>query len=199
MSWIPQGIKGATLSDMKARKHFLLGKAAQAPGMDRWKQWSGELSKPYVTKSERKRQRGHSELCLMTLQDLDHFHKSANKAVAGGQNYDTWLNQAGRKMFHSWSQRAASSGMVPTQPKPSAPAYMAGVSNTAGGGHVPTGAWSAGVVGHGGAATHQAAYAGGSNPGAFGPWDPQMLAQLSLLMQNTGIRDAMGNNVFSKK
>ena len=65
--------------------------------------------------------------------------------------------------------------------------------------HGPTGVWPAGVVGHGGAATHQAAYAGGSNPGAFGPWDPQMLAQLSVLMQNTGIRDAMGNNVFSKK
>ena len=89
--------------------------------------------------------------------------------------------------------------MVPTQPKPSAPAYTAGVSNTAGGGHVSTGVWSAGVVGHGGAATHQAAYTGGSNPGAFGLWDPQTLAQLSLLMQNTGIREAMDNNVFSKK
>ena len=30
MSWIPQGIKGATLSDMKARKHFLLREAAQS-------------------------------------------------------------------------------------------------------------------------------------------------------------------------
>ena len=42
MSWIPQGIKGATLSDMKARKHFLLGKAAHTPGQDCWKQWFGE-------------------------------------------------------------------------------------------------------------------------------------------------------------
>ena len=43
MGWIPQGIKGATLSDMKARKNFLLGKAAHTPGMDRWKQLCGQL------------------------------------------------------------------------------------------------------------------------------------------------------------
>ena len=102
-------------------------------------------------------------------------------------------------MFHSWSQRAASSGATPIQSQPGAPAYMAGVSNVARGGHGSTVAWPAGIVGHGGAATHQAAYTGGSNPGAFGFWDPQTLAQLSLLMQNTGIREAMDNNVFSKK
>ena len=187
------------MSDMKARKHFLLGKAAHTPGMDRWKQWSGENSKPYVTKSEKKRQRGQSELCLMSLQDLDIFVKSANKAVAGGQNYDTWLQGTGRRMFHSWSQRAASSGATPIQSQPGASAYMAGVSNAARGGHVPTGAWPAGVGGVGGAATHQAAYTGGSNPGTFEFWDPHTLAQLSLLMQSTGIGGAMDNNVFAQK
>ena len=71
---------------------------------------------------------------------------------------------------------------------------MAGVSNTAGGVHVPTGAWSAGVVGNGGAATHQAAYTGGPNPSAPGYWNPQMLAQLSLHMQNVGIHEAIDKN-----
>ena len=130
LRWIPQAIRGATLSDLRARERFLLGKAAQSPGLDRWKQWSGVNDKPYVSKSEKKRQRGHQELCLLTLQDCDFFYKSAKRAVEGGQSYDTWLHGAGRKIFHSWSQRAASSGMVPTQPQPGAPAYMAGVSNT---------------------------------------------------------------------
>ena len=128
--------------------------------------------------------------------------------MEGGQNYDTWLHGAGRKIFHSWSQRAASSGMVPSQPQPGAPAYMAGVSNPSRDGHVPIGAWSAGVVGHGGAATHQAAYAGGQ-PRASGSGVPQSvqhmsvsdkLAQLTLLLQNTELREFMGNNnVFAKK
>ena len=103
-------------------------------------------------------------------------------------------------MLHSWSQRAASSGSnTPIQPQPGAPASSAGVSNVARGGHVTTGEWPAGVVGVGGAATHHAAYAGGSNPGTLGFWDPRMLAMLSLQMQNTGIGGAMDNNVFSKK
>ena len=200
LSWIPQGIKGATLSDIRARKDFLLRKAAHTPGLDRWKQWSGETGKPYVTKSERKRKKGQSELCLLSLQDLDLFVKSANKATAGGQNYDAWLQGAGRRMLHSWSQRAASSGSTtPIQSQPGAPASSAGVSNVARGGHVTTGEWPAGVVGNGGAATHQAAYTGGSNPGTLGFWDPRMLALLSLQMQNTGIGGAMDNNVFSKK
>ena len=168
LSWIPQGIKGATLSDIRARKDFLLRKAAHTPGLDRWKQWSGETGKPYVTKSERKRKKGQSELCLLSLQDLDLFVKSANKATAGGQNYDAWLQGTGRRMLHSWSQRAASSGAnTPTQSQPGAPATSAGVSNVARGGHVTTGEWPAGVVGAGGAATHHAAHAGGSNPGTF--------------------------------
>ena len=142
----------------------------------------------------------------MTLQDLDHFHKSANKAVAGGQNYDTWLNQTGKRLFHSWSQRAASSGATPIQPQPGAPAITAGVSTTARGGHVPTGGWSAGVVGNGRATSHQVAHAGG-NPVASGSWDPHsvlnrplsdQLAQLTVLMQSTRLRDAMDNNVFLK-
>ena len=98
--------------------------------------------------------------------------------------------------------------MVPSQPQPGAPAYMAGVSNPSRDGHVPIGAWSAGVVGHGGAATHQAAYAGGQ-PVASGSGVPQSvqhmsvsdkLAQLTLLLQNTALREFMGNNnVFAKK
>ena len=136
----------------------------------------------------------------MSLQDLDLFVKSANKATAGGQNYDAWLQGTGRRMLHSWSQRAASSGATtPIQSQPGAPATSAGVSNVARGGHVTTGEWPAGVVGAGGAATHHAAHAGGSNPGTFGFWDPRMLAMLSLQMQNTGIGGAMDNNVFSKK
>ena len=113
LSWIPQLIKGATLSELKAWERFLLGKAAQSPGMDRWKQRSGVNDKPYVSKQEKKRQRGHQELCLMTLSDCDSFYKSAKRAVDGGKSYDTWLHSEGRKMFHSWSQRAASSGLVP--------------------------------------------------------------------------------------
>ena len=133
----------------------------------------------------------------MSLQDLDLLVKSANRATAGGQNFDVWLQGAGRRMLHSWAQRAASSGATtPNQALPHAPV---GVSNVVTcGGHVPTGAWPAGVVGVDGAATHQAAYAGGSNPSALGYWDPRTLAHLSMLLQQTGIREAMDQNNLPK-
>ena len=86
LSWIPQALRGASLSDLQARMQFLLGKAAQSPGSDQWKHWSGENDKPYVSKNEKKRQRGHQELCLMTLQDCDFFYKSAKRTVEGGQS-----------------------------------------------------------------------------------------------------------------
>ena len=108
LSWIPQVIRGASLTDLQARLRFLLGKAAQSPGSDQWKHWSGENDKPYVSKNEKKRQRGHQELCLMTLQDCDFFYRSAKQAVEGGQSFDNWLHGGGKKIFLSWSQRAAS-------------------------------------------------------------------------------------------
>ena len=131
----------------------------------------------------------------MSLQDLDLLVKSANRATQGGQSLDVWLHGAGRRTLHSWAQRAASSGATPRQPPPYA---LVGVSSVALGGLVPTGAWPAGVVGVGGAATHQAAYTGGSNPSAPGYWDPQMLAQLSLHLQNIGIREAVDRNNVPK-
>ena len=201
LSWIPQSIKGATLSELKARERFLLGKAAQSPGLDRWKQWSGVNDRPYVSKQEKKRQRGHQELCLMTLQDCDSFYKSAKRAVDGGKSYDTWLHSDGRKIFHSWSQRAASSGMVPPPQQPGFP------TNSALGGRVPTGVLPAGIVGMGRTAAHPAVQAGGQ-PLASGSGAPQdvqnmslldKLTQLTLLMQNTELREYIGkNNVFSK-
>ena len=193
LSWIPQGIKSATLSQMRARKDHLLRKSTQGPVADRWKQWSGDEGKPYVTKTERKRRKGQSEHCLVSLQDLGLLVKSAIRATQGGQPLDVWLQGAGRRSLHAWAQRASNAGIAPSQPPAGAPV---GVSTVARGGHVPTGAWPAGVVGVGGAATHQAAYTGGPNPSAPGYWDPQMLAQLSLHMQNFGIREAMDKNRF---
>ena len=194
LSWLPQGIKGATLSEIRARKDYLLRKATQGPVADRWKQWSGDNNgKPYVTKTERKKRKGQSELCLVSLQDLDLLVKSANKATAGGQHLDVWLQGAGKRMLHSWAQRAQNSGATSSQPTPRAPV---GVPNVSWGGHVPTGAWPAGVGGVGGAATHQAAYTGGPNPSIPGYWDPQMLAQL--FAQNVGIREAIDRNNVPK-
>ena len=62
LSWIPQALRSASLSDLQARVQFLLGKAAQSPGSDRWKHWSGENDKPYVSKNQKKRQQGQQEL-----------------------------------------------------------------------------------------------------------------------------------------
>ena len=168
-------------------------KSTQAPVADRWKQWSGESGKPYVTKTERKRRKGQSELCLVSLQDLDLLVKSANKATAGGQHLDVWLQGAGKRLLHSSAQRAQNSGATSSQPTPRAPV---GVPNVSWGVHVPTGVWPAGVGGVGGAATHQAAYTGGSNPSIPGYWDPQMLAQL--FAQNVGIREAIDRNSVPK-
>ena len=50
LSWIPQSLRTATLSDLQARLQFLLGKAAQTPGADLWKHWSGVNGKEYVSK-----------------------------------------------------------------------------------------------------------------------------------------------------
>ena len=131
----------------------------------------------------------------MSLQDLGLLVKSANRATSGGQSLDVWLQGAGRRALHAWAQRASNAGIAPSQPPAGAPV---GVSNVARGGHVPTGAWPAGVVGVGGAATHQAAYTGGPNPSIPGYWDPQMLAQLYLQMQNMGVREVMDKNNLPK-
>merc|ERR1712215_255946 len=128
LNWLPQGIKRATLSEIRARKDYLLRKATQAPVADRWKQWSGENGRPYVTKIERKRRKGQSELCLVSLQDLDLLVKSANRATQGGQTFDVWLQGAGRRTLHAWAQRASNAGATPSQPPPGAPV---GVSNVA--------------------------------------------------------------------
>ena len=97
LSWIPQALRSASLSDLQARVQFLLGKAAQSPGSDRWKHWSGENDKPYVSKNQKKRQQGQQEHCLLSLQDCDFFFRSGKRAVEGGQSYDNWLHGAGRK------------------------------------------------------------------------------------------------------
>ena len=44
---------------------------------------------------------------------MDFLFKAGKRAVDRGQNYDNWLNGAGRKIFLSRSARAASRGMVP--------------------------------------------------------------------------------------
>ena len=102
-------------------------------------------------------------------------------------------------MFHSWSQRAASSGMVPPPQQPGFP------TNSALGGRVPTGVLPAGVVGMGQTAAHPAVYAGGQ-PQASGSGATQnvlnmslsdKLTQVTLLLQNTEIREYMAKNIFS--
>ena len=130
----------------------------------------------------------------MSLQDLDLLIKSANKATAGGQNLDMWLQGEGKKVLHSWAQRAQSSGATSSQPTPRAPVGVPNVVSW--GGHVPTGVWPAGVGGVGGATTHQVAYTGGPNPSIPGYWDPQVLAQAFAM--NLGIREAIGQNNLPK-
>merc|ERR1711936_910037 len=194
LDWLPQGIKRATLTQIKARKEYLLRKSMQAPVADRWKQWSGEEGKPYVTKTERKRRKGQSEHCLVSLQDLGLLVKSAQKATQGGQSLDVWLHGAGRRTLHAWAQRASNAGIAPSQPHAGAPV---GVSTVASGGHVTTGEGPAGVVGAVGAATHQAAYTGGSNPSY---WDPQLIAQMvqvQMQLQNMGVREGVDKNSTS--
>ena len=95
------------MNELHARLQFLLGKATQTPSADQWKHWPGG-NKEYVSKNQKKKQQGAQELCLLTLADLDFFFKAGKRAVDRGQNYDNWLNGAGRKMFLSWSARAAS-------------------------------------------------------------------------------------------
>merc|ERR1711936_100636 len=194
LSWLPQGIKRATLSQIRARKDHLLRKSTQAPVADRWIQWSGEEGKPYVTKTERKKRKGQSEHCLVSLQDLGLLVKSAQKATQGGQSLDVWLHGAGRRTLHAWAQRASNAGIAPSQPHAGAPV---GVSTVASGGHVTTGEGPAGVVGAVGAATHQAAYTGGSNPSFPGSWDPQLIAQMvqvQMQLQNMGVREGIDKN-----
>ena len=91
--------------------------------------------------------------------------------------------------------------MVPSPQQPGFP------TNSALGGRVPTGVLPAGVVGMGRTAAHPAVHARGQ-PLASGSGAPQdvqnmslsdKLTQLTLLMQNTELREYMGkNNVFSK-
>merc|ERR1712215_391358 len=197
LDWLPQGIKRATLTQIKARKEYLLRKSMQGPVADRWKQWSGEEGKPYVTKTERKRRKGQSEHCLVSLSDLGLLVKSAHKATQGGQSLDVWLQGAGRRTLHAWAQRASSAGIAPRQPPAGAPV---GVSTVARGGHVTTGEGPAGVVGAVGAATHQAAYTGGSNPSFPGSWDPQFIAhmvQVQMQLQQMGVREGIDKNLTS--
>ena len=131
LSWIPQALRSASLSDLQARLQFLLGKAAQTPGADRWKHWSGVNDKPYVSKNQKKRQQGQQEHCLLSLADLDFFFRSGKRAVEGGQNYDNWLHGAGKKIFHLWSARAASRG-IDSEPihQPVAPVAQPGDPST---------------------------------------------------------------------
>ena len=132
LSWIPQSLRTATLSDLQARFQFHLGKAAQTPVADPWKHWSGVNDKEYVSKNQKKKQQGAQEHCLLSLADLDFFFKSGKRAVERGQNYDNWLHGAGKKIFHSWSARAASRG-IDSDPihQPVAPVAQPGVPPTA--------------------------------------------------------------------
>ena len=127
----------------------------------------------------------------MSLQDLGLLVKSAQKATQGGQSFEVWLHGAGRRTLQSWAQRASNAGIAPSQPHAGSPV---GVSNVAGGGHVTTGEGSAGVGVVVGAATHQAAYTGGSNPIH---WDPQLIAQMvqvQMQLQNMGVREGVDKN-----
>ena len=79
LSWIPQALCSASLSDLQARVQFLLEKAAQTPGADRWKHWSGVNDKLYVSKNQKKRQQGQQEHCLLSLADCDFLFRSGKQ------------------------------------------------------------------------------------------------------------------------
>ena len=82
--------------------------------------------------------------------------------VEGGQNYDNWIHGAGKKIFQSWSARAASKG-IDSDPihQLVAPVPMMGVPLTARGGQVPTGVSQTKSSGVGRPADHPAGLAGG--------------------------------------
>ena len=94
-------LRSATLPDLKVRLLFLVGKAAQTPGADQWKHWSGGYNKVYISKNQKKKQQGGQGLCLVSLADLDGFFKAGKRAEARGQNFDTWLKSAGKKTLLS--------------------------------------------------------------------------------------------------
>ena len=84
-----------------------------------------------MSKNQKKKQQGAQELCLLSLADLDFFFMAGKRAVERGQNYDYWLNDAGKKMFHSWSTRATSRGIA-SEPnhQPVAPVAQPGDPST---------------------------------------------------------------------
>ena len=156
-----------------------------------------------MSKNQKKRQQGQQEHCLLSLADCDFFFRSGKRAVEGGQNYDNWLHGAGKKIFQSWSARAASKGIV-SDPihQPVAPVAPTGVPLTARGGHVPTGVSLAESSLVGRPADHPAGLAGGQ-PLASGSGAPHMVQdvpvpdQLALLLRNVDLREYLGKNYFS--
>ena len=200
MSWIPQSLRTASLPDLQARLQFLLGKAAQTPGADPWKHWSGVNDKEYVSKNQKKKQQGAQEHCLLSLADLDFFFKSGKRAVERGQNYDNWLHGAGKKIFHSWSTRAASRG-IDSDPihQPVASVAQPGVPSTAHvGANFPNGVSLAESSMVGRQADHPACLAGGSQPQASGSGVPQRIQDMSLpdqlahILSNVQLMECLG-------
>ena len=202
--WIPQSLRSASLPELQARLQFLLGKAAQTPSADQWKHWSGG-NKEYVSKNQKKKQQGAQELCLLTLADLDFFFKAGKRAVDRGQNYDNWLNGAGRKMFLSWSARAASRGMVPEpNHQPVAPVAQPGDPSTVRVRDFFSNSVSQPGSSQGGAAGYPLSLSRRGNPtsdlsgGASGSGVPQTIQDLSVpdqlarILSNVNLMESLG-------
>ena len=126
------------------------------------------------------------------------FFKTGKRAVERGQNYDNWLHGAGKKIFQSWSARAASKGIV-SDPihQPVAPVAPTGVPPTVRGGHVPTGVSLAESSMVGRPADHPAGHAGGQTQatGSGAPHrihDMPLPDQLALILSNVQLRECLG-------
>ena len=139
--WIPQSLRNRTLDELNLRFDFLLGKAKLTPNADRWKNWSGEYKKVYVSKNQKKKQQAGQELALVSLADFDGFFKTAKHAETNGQHFDNGLQSVGKKTLLSWSASAASRvGPSDEHSQPASPVMSGGVRTEArAGGSVSTG------------------------------------------------------------
>ena len=86
--WMPQSLRAQELGALNLRLEFLLGKARQTPNVDQWKNWSGDFQKVYLSKYQRKKQQTGHKLALVSLADMDEFHKTAQRPENAGRKYD---------------------------------------------------------------------------------------------------------------
>ena len=153
-----------------------------------------------MSKNQKKKQQGAQEHCLLSLADLDFFFKSGKRAVERGQNYDNWLHGAGKKIFHSWSTRAASRG-IGSDPihQPVAPVAQPGVPSTVRvGDSFSDGVSLSGSSMVGRQAAHPACLAGGTQPQASGSGVPRPIQDMSLpdqlahILSNVQLMECLG-------